>query len=489
MKYPVSIVLFFAALFFLFSTGVLSEKIDPVTHDVLPEPDDVLYIRAPEPLPWIPAELLDPGFWIARMKNPDEIILTPVAISRMNEAYRRWISAPDPLKDVPEERKPFLVQWWPGWAMRVPDLKTMPAAAAADTVRDRIKAEIAYLHKQDYGNALAITYSVKEIDAFENEMALDRVGKTVTVRDGIAVRPARLRNVPSFFPQQLGLTQSRKTRWDLWNIGVMKIGIPVQVLHFSRSGEYMFVLCEVGYGWVRCEDVAFGTAKEIGDFVNAPDFLVATNDRVQFYTDESCTCASGWFGLGTRLPLASKANPRQIKVPVRRMNGQFATETAWVARNDDVHAGYLPYTRRNIVLTAFKLLGTPYDWSGAWFGRQHETIYRDIFACFGFDLPYHGSLFTFFNSNVTTVLHPSMGKDVYYKNVMEREPFVTIQSCGGHCQLYIGEYEGRPIVFDQHGYGYPDEKDVWWEVRRCNIGDLRLPRYFLDKDVTFLELK
>ena len=90
MKYPVSIVLFFAAFFLLFSTGVLSEKIDPVTHDVLPEPDDVLYNRAPDPLPWIPAELLDPGFWIARMKNPDEIILSPDAISRMNEAYRKW---------------------------------------------------------------------------------------------------------------------------------------------------------------------------------------------------------------------------------------------------------------------------------------------------------------------------------------------------------------------------------------------------------------
>jgi hypothetical protein len=82
-----------------------------------------------------------------------------------------------------------------------------------------------------------------------------------------------------------------------------------------------------------------------------------------------------------------------------------------------------------------------------------------------------------------------MGKDRYYAEINKNAPFITLQSCGGHCQLFLGEYEGRPIVFDQHGYGYPDDSDVWWEVRRCNIGDLRLPRYFLTKDVTFLELR
>ena len=312
---------------------------------------------------------------------------------------------------------------------------------------------------------------------------------SITVRNGITVRTSRLRNIPSFFPQQIGLSQSRKTRWDLWNIGVIKIGRPLQVLHLSRTGEYMFVLCEVGYGWIRSENAAFAPKDEIDNFVNAVDFVVCTGDRVQFYTDERCTCSSGWFGMGARLPLVSKDNPRLIKVPVRKMNGQFATETAWLVDSDDVYTGWLPYTRRNIIVTAFKLLGKTYDWSGAWFGRQHETTYRDIFACFGFDLPYHGTLFTFFNDNNTTVLHPEMGEDNYYKKILENEPFVTIQSCGGHCQLFIGEYNGRPVVFDQHGYGYPDENDVWHEVRRCNVGDLRLPRYFLKRDVTFLELR
>jgi len=482
---------FFSVLMILFcvSTVAVSEKIDPVTLDVIPEPEDALYNRAPDPLPWIPPEMLTTEYWIARMEKPDEVIMSPDEIRDMNERYRRRINSPDPFADEPEERKPRLIHWWPGFSLTTPDLGTFSPEAVADTVKARIRDEIEYLRKQDYGNCLAVKYSAREIDEFEREMAVEKIGDGITVRYGITVRPSRLRNVPSFFPQQLGLTQSRKTRWDLWNIGVIKIGRPVQVLHFSRSGEYLFVLSDAGYGWVRAENVAFGTKEEIDRFANADDFAVATADRVQFYADESRTISSGWFGMGTRLPLASRNEPERVKVPVRRMDGRFDTETAWLPRSDDVHIGYVPYTRRNIVTIAFKLLGSPYDWSGAWFGRQHEKTYNDIFACFGFELPNHGALFTYFNDNNTTVLHPEMGKETYFRKILENEPFITIQSCGGHCQLYIGEHEGTPIVFDQHGYGYPDENGVWWEVRRCNIGDVRLPRYFLKKDITFLELR
>ncbi|MBN1291623.1 MAG: SH3 domain-containing protein [Candidatus Latescibacteria bacterium] len=489
MKQLIGFIVVFLAVFTMFPVTIYTEKIDPVTLDVLPEPEDVLYNRAPDPLPWIPPEMQTADYWISTMEKPDEVILTPQQIQRMNESYRRRISSPDPFKDVPAERKPNLIHWWPGFSLTVPDLSSMSARAVADTVKDRINAQIAYLCKQKYGNALAITYGENEINALEHEMALDCVGNAVTVRHGITVRTSRLRNNPSFFPMQIGLTQSRKTRWDLWNIGVVKIAKPVQVLHLSKSGEYMFVLCEVGYGWVRSENVAFASKQEIETFTNNPDFVVCTGDRVQFYTDESCTCASNWFGMGARLPLASKNNPRVVNVPVRKINGNLAVETAWLASDGNTHAGWLPYTRRNIIVTAFKLLGNTYDWSGAWFGRQHETTYRDIFACFGFDLPCHGTLFTFFNDNNTTVLHPDMGESVYYKKILENKPFVTIQSCGGHCQLFIGKHNGKPVVFDQHGYGYPDEDNVWFEVRRCNIGDLRLPRYFLKRDVTFLELR
>ena len=170
------------------------------------------------------------------------------------------------------------------------------------------------------------------------------------------------------------------------------------------------------------------------------------------------------------------------------MNGQFATETAWLADNDNVHAGWLPYTRRNIVVTAFKLLDNPYDWTMAFFGRNHETTYRDIFACFGFKLPHNGSLFTYFGNKNIAVM-PDIGKEKRYEMILENEPFVTLQSSRGHAQLLLGEYNGEPIMLDQNGYSYTDDDGTEYQVKRCCVVNTTMPAYFLKNPITFLELK
>jgi hypothetical protein len=446
-----------------------------------------LYNRAPDVLPGTLPEMRTPEYWINKMSKPDEVVLSVDAIQKMNSDYRKFISSPDPLKNVPSDIMPDLNYWWPGRVSVVPDLRVLSSGAVADTVKDRIKAEIKYMRGKEFGNYLAVRYSAAQLDKIEKEMALDRV-KDIKVRDGIAVRYTRIRNAPTFFPEQQGITENGKTRWDQWNVAILKIAKPVMVLHPSLTGEYVFVLCGEGYGWVRSEDIAFGDKKEIDSYVNSPNFLVCTGDRIQFYSDETCTYASGWMGMGDRIPMISKANTRAIKVPARDARGKFTTQPAFLPKNADVSVGWLPFTRKNVVVTAFKLLDNTYDWSGSYFGRQHETTYRDIFSVFGFELPWHGGLFTFFGHD-QAIMKPDIGKENQYKTILKHEPFITVQSCGAHCQLLLGEYNGVPILFDQQGYGYIDEKNVELEIRRCCITDARWPVYFLTRSVTFLELK
>ena len=57
-----------------------------------------LYNRAPDVLPGTIPEMHDPAFWIARMENPDEIILSPEAIQQMNVEYQKKINAPNRLQ-------------------------------------------------------------------------------------------------------------------------------------------------------------------------------------------------------------------------------------------------------------------------------------------------------------------------------------------------------------------------------------------------------
>ncbi len=486
VKIIVSIVFCFAIL----SAVSFTEDLKKVEEKVL---SSDLYNRAPDVIPGTLPEMRNPAYWIAKMGRPDEIILTPGKIQQMNEDYQKKTHSPDPFKGVAKERIPDLGRWnpgnwWPGYVLAAPDFEIMDSKSIADTVKARMKQEIEYLRSREFGNALSVVYTGWEIDAFEDEMALDRVSDNIETRSGITVRTTRLRNVPSFSPMQVGVWQNGKTRWDLFNICVLKISQPVTVLHTSLTGEYVFIYCDEGCGWVRSEDIAFGTKEAIAKFAEPEHFVVCTGDRVMFYSDASCTYASGWFGMGDRLPLSESNMPNAIKIPVRMTNGRLITETAWLDGDADVNEGWLPYTRRNIVLTAFNLLDNPYDWTGGWYGRNHETTYRDIFACFGFKLPFHGALFTHYGSTEKVAL-PEMGKEKQYRMMLESEPFITLQSCGHHAQLFLGEYNGEPIVLDQHGYGYEDEEGNELQVRRCTVGTVPMVSYFLRRPITFLELK
>ena len=445
-----------------------------------------LYNRAPDVLPWIQPEMLTVGFWIDRMDNPDEVVMTVDEIKAMNERFEERIHRSEPFADLPEELKPDLSYWWPGHVLVMPDFSAMSPTAIADTVRSCITVESDYLREKPFGNALAVEYADWELDRFEKEMNFDGVPDRVTPQFGLAVRTGRLRNIPAFFAMYPGVRENAKTRWDLWTITILKIATPVTILHQSESGEYLFVATDEAYGWARSEDIAFGTSDQIEEFANPQDFYICTGDRVQFYSDVNCLYSSGLFRMGDRLPMVSIFNRNQVKVPIRTTAGRLTSETAYLRPDDNVHRGLLPFTRRNVVETAFKLLGNPYDWTGSWLGRQHETTYRDIFAVFGFKLPWHGALFTVYGGS-NEVMKPEIGKEEQYRILNSHEPFLTLQSVGGHAQLYLGEYNGAPIVFDQHGYGYEADDGKYMEIRRTNIGDVRLPSYFLTRPVTFLK--
>ncbi|MDP2981940.1 MAG: SH3 domain-containing protein [Candidatus Latescibacter sp.] len=463
------------------------------------------YNRAPDVLPGTLPEMNTTAFWIAKMKAPDEVILTPSAIQAMNVSYLSRMKAPDPFKGVDKDRIPNHddLNRWPGRYIVLPDLASMTPAQIAAAVREEVAKDINFMRGKysknvlglksvefkEFGNMLGIKYTDWELDRFEKEMAPDLIGSTVTPLDAVTVSSARLRIVPTFTPEQVGLMENGKARWDVWTVNIVRVGAPVSVLHSSRSGGYVFVLSPEGYGWIKTEETAFAPKADITKFSRPALFVVCTGDRVPYYSDESCRYASGWLRLGDRLPLVSQANHRQVFVPVRRANGRLATEQAWLAKDADVHVGWLPYTRRNVVTTAFKMMGNPYDWSMAWYGRNHETTLRDLFACFGFELPFNAELFTFFSDNKKRVVRPAEGKAEQYKAILANEPFITIQTCGGgHCQLFLGEHNGEPIVLDTTGYGY-DKDGVRCEVRRLTVSNMSMPEYFLKTNFTFCELK
>ena len=449
------------------------------------------YPKAPLVLPETKSEWREPSYWISQMDNPDAVILTPDRIEQMNAAFSERIRRQEPFADVSPDRVPNIRR--DGFFLVAPDVFGMAPGEVAGFVREQIAGLISAIQRSRNGNAYGIAYDEAQKAAFVCEMAADAVPDEIVPLRGLVVKTTRVRTVPDPTPFDIGLQGTGDRRYDMFNRSLAKIGQPVAVLFPSQSGEFLFTLTDRACGWVRAEDVALTDEAGANRFADPGRFVVCTGDRVMYYTDESCRIAAGAFAMGDRLPLAGN-DDRQVRVPVRRANGQLAVETAWLRAGDQVSVGYLPYTRRNIVITAFALLDNYYDWTEGYLGRNHETTFCDIFACFGFELPWHGAMFTVYSGTEGSV---PKGDESQLRSrfaaVLEHEPFVSMVTVpAGHTQLLLGQENGEPIVFDNHGYNYTTEEGETVMVKRTVVGTMSSPGltdYMLVQPLVFTELK
>jgi SH3 domain (SH3b1 type) len=461
------------------------------------------FLRAPDVLPGTLPEMRTAAYWIAGMPHPDEVVIGIPKIRQMNLDFTERVRHPGRIDSLARQLILAKIDAYPGLFFSQPDPFTQTPAQRASAVRSIIDAEIKYMRHTEYGNILGIQYSNGELDRLEAEMSAATIDNQQEPVEAMAVEAVDLRIVPMISPEYVGQSDKNRTRWDVWNLDIVDIGTPVQILHASKSGGFLFVLCANGYGWVPAEKIAITSRAAAGRFVDDPHFVICTGDKVPFFAGPDGKYASGWFRMGDRLPLAPRtpnspggaassttaSHALKILVPVRQADGSLSVQAAWLVAGSDVQVGYLPYTRKNVVLQSLKLLDNIYDWTGAWMGRNHATALRDIFGCFGFHLPSCGELLSVYTDH-PKFLSAKESRDLQYQAVLANDPFTTLQVCSsGHSQLYLGNYRNVPIVYDTHGYNYTDSTGKTFDIRRSCIETIALPDYFLKQDVTFIELR
>ncbi|MFC1485738.1 hypothetical protein ACFL55_01770, partial [Candidatus Latescibacterota bacterium] len=114
-----------------------------------------LYNRAPDTLPGLLPEMNEPAYWIARMENHDQVILTVEQIMRKNEAYLERMKSPDRFKGVDPDRLPNNndLNRWPGRFIVLPDVDGMSAAELAAFIRREIGNDVKYM-RGGYGQEI-----------------------------------------------------------------------------------------------------------------------------------------------------------------------------------------------------------------------------------------------------------------------------------------------------------------------------------------------
>jgi len=217
-------------------------------------------------------------------------------------------------------------------------------------------------------------------------------------------------------------------------------------------------------GWVKACDIAIAKDKEeVFDYLYADDFIVITGNHVRTqsnpYDDDVSEIR---FDMGTRIPLEkdmpdSLANQSTygnyvIKLPSRDDKGNLVFKDGLISIKEDVHHGYIPYTRANVLNQAFKLIGDRYGWGDSFNGRDCSSFIMYVYKTFGFALPRNADE----QEKCTGIAH-QFSDDM---SLIDRiETFKNIKPGAalympGHAMMFVGMDGGMPyIIHDFTGYG------------------------------------
>ncbi|MHB9028991.1 MAG: hypothetical protein ACYC9O_09495, partial [Candidatus Latescibacterota bacterium] len=182
------------------------------------------------------------------------------------------------------------------------------------------------------------------------------------------------------------------------------------------------------------------------------------------------TAHIGYLSMGERLPLDGRSGDGyRVLVPVRRHDGSFAVEKGWIRAGETVHEGFLPYTQRNSITTAFRLLGRQYGWHDSWKERDCGGILRVIFNCFGFTFPRYWSFEQLHSDHALYVGNMSDLAEKS-KKLTTLPAGITFTGSTGHIGLYLGSVDGKPFVIHQCGWNYK-QGDTEYKMARVVVSD------------------
>lgn len=410
-------------------------------------------------------EMYAPDFWIG--KNFDKEIMTKEQV----QAYDYSIKHTETFK--------------------VFDLDEHPQQLTGDELKARINAYIIPVEKR-YTGSDGKTPVTKEyynrLTANRNMGGIDKVNE---VEYGIITAETALRDFPGAEPSY---DEEGNLEFDLFFENRMKVWERCLILHTSADGKWYFIQCMSFRGWINAEHAAKCDRQTWQKYKNM-DFVVVTGNRVLL--DEELYDADisrKEMLMGTRIPLlkgieevnnVSTASSYTVLLPVRGDDGNLIEKTGRIPKNADVTEGYLPMTRENMIRQSFKMLGERYGWGGSHYARDCSAFIRDIYFCFGVEIPK--------NSAGQGAMPANKKFNVAGMDVLQKEKLIKSQHPGavlemqGHVMLYLGEFNGKAyVIHDVYAFGESgkDGSEGRKNINCVTVSDLYVTR----KDgSTFLE--
>ena len=409
--------------------------------------EEKLFFTAPSELPNVSRHMHTAGFWIKRHPAPDKVIMTPPQIEAFNNHIRNDLKL---TKDIFAVTRNFQTETLVADFEKIlNDFTDKGHCTAAGTRND-----------------------TAFIDKARRNMNLPDVISGMAPRYGLVVQYTDVR----FLPTAEGLYESPGDfDFDQLQNSSLDVGTAVAVVHQSADKKWYYVLTALSDGWVRKEDIALAQVKTVRDFVENPQFVVATVPKAEIFLNEAMTDYLEYVRMGTRLPLVSLSQGKvQVFVPIRDKDGKLQTVPSYVS-SASVHEGFLSLTPRTIYNQAFAMLNQPYGWGGM-YGQQDRSAFLDeVFGTVGIILPRDSK-----NQAQVGTLLAEFNEKTAVKEKLESlsavPPAEALLWMKGHILLYLGMVDERPYAihavwaFRQR----QGDRDVPRVLNRVVVSDLSL---------------
>ena len=334
-----------------------------------------------------------------------------------------------------------------------------------------------------------------------DNLNLENIAHKVEIRFALVVKRSDMRSYPTT-DRFYSTTDSKNL--DRFQENGLFPGDALAVLHQSTDGEWFFVQSYNYPAWVHKQDLAFGERDVIEQYRNADQFLVITGDKVSTsFNPELAAVSELQLDMGIRVPLLSPndlpediannlsgQNPYAsyiVLLPVRDETGGLEIKPALIARNKDVHKGYLPYTRENITRQAFKFLGERYGWGHSYNARDCTGFVSEVYKTFGIYMP----------RNSGQQGQSEMGDNTRFAKDSSREDKLeTFKSLDtgdliyipGHVMMYIGDVDDQPyVIHDVSGLSYIKESGEYYKGVLNGVSVTPLIPLHLSQETTYVD--
>ncbi len=427
-------------------------------------------VAAPDIIPPATKEMQHPEFWVSRIAQPDRVILTPEQIDRFNRKNRtRSLVRKNVHGDTVVIDSVLANGNFSGVSFHLSDPLLLRNSSGV-----KLSAQLSnardYLLSTDLWDRRQIPFSAAEKHELIEEMNPDRVPRSVRPRHGLVVRHTLNRFIPTHRS-----AYGAQYQWlDMFQTATLETGMPVAVLHSSRSGEWLYVKSNYSTGWIPAANVATGSTDRIREISDPHDFVVAITPVVPVYADPE---GDNWITsilLGERLQLDEKTGSAlRVTVPVRNPDGTLGTASGWIRDREGVSEGYQPYTQRNVITTFFRLLNRPYGWGGTEHEYDCVGAVRAVYLTFGIFMP-RWTTYELYHTDHVTAFPADTPVEEKYRFLDACEPGITVCGFDWHVVLYLGKVDGTHFIIHQNGYSYHDAAGTEYRVGRVSVNHTEL---------------